>query len=107
MVRRNIGHKAELLLGKNIERLRLSKKISRMQIGKKINATEQQVAKYESGEFVPLTVLEAIAEILDMPIQKRVIRRISFLRKLEKETKIEQEELLELYNAIFSDQDDE
>jgi transcriptional regulator with XRE-family HTH domain len=107
MARKKQPNKAERILGKKIERLRLMKQVSRMQLGRKINETEQQIAKYESGEFIPLTVLEAIAEALGEPIQKKYIRRISFLRKLEIETQIEQEELSDLYQEILPDNTDE
>lgn len=101
MARKKTANKAEILLGKNIERLRLAKKMSRMQLARKINETEQQVAKFETGGFVPLSTLETIAEALGEPIPKRLIRRISFVRKLEMETKIEQEELIGLYEEAL------
>lgn len=106
MARKKQPNNAERMLGKKIERLRLVKQMSRMQLGRKINETEQQIAKYETGEFVPLTVLEAIASALGEPIQKKYIRRISFLRKLEIETQVEQEELAGLYSEILPEDGD-
>lgn len=98
-----IGKAAEIVLGKAIERTRLMQQMSQLALGRKTNQKQQQIAKYEAGEFVPLPVLEAIGEALSCPIPKRVIRRISFLRKLEIETEIEQEELIPLYETLFSE----
>ena len=100
MARKKQPYKAEIILGKTVEALRISKQVTRSQLGRKINKLEQQVAKYEKGEFIPLPVLEAIYEALGEPIPKRIIRRISFLRKLEMETDVEQEELCALYNEL-------
>lgn len=94
-------YQAQIVLGKRIERLRLRCGLSRMQLGRAINQKEQQIGKYEAGAFVPLPMLEKIAEVLGDPIQKRLIRKISFFRKLEQETKTEQSELLELYQEIL------
>ena len=99
-----IPNKAEILLGKKIEQMRQRKGMTCLQLGRKINKKEQEVRKYENGEFVPLPVLEEIASALDVPIQKKLIRRISFLRKLEMETKIEQEDLVDLYNEVMSEE---
>jgi len=99
-----VPNKAEILLGKKIEKMRLRRGMSPLQLGREINQKEQQIKKYENGEFVPLPVLEEIASVLDVPIQKKLIRRISFLRKLEMETKIEQEDLVDLYNEVMSEE---
>jgi transcriptional regulator with XRE-family HTH domain len=104
MYRRNQPTKAEILLGKEIEKLRRKKDLTRMQLGKIINQKEQQVAKYEAGAaLVPMSMLELIADSLDAPIQKRVIRRISLLRKIEIDTEVEQEELVEIYSTLFDE----
>ncbi len=92
---------AEITLGKNLARLRQSQDITRLQLGRMVNKKEQEIEKYEKGEFVPLPVLEDIAKALGEPIPKKIIRRISFLRKLEMETGIEQEELADLYNEAL------
>lgn len=95
---------AEALLGRCIEQARTVRGLSRRDLGKRINETEQQIAKYENGGFVPLPIIEAIGDALDAPVQKKLIRRISFLRKLEKEADREQqEELSALYREIFAD----
>ncbi|MBY0355862.1 MAG: helix-turn-helix domain-containing protein, partial [Rickettsiales bacterium] len=94
-----------LLLGEVLLKERLVRGFTRLEIGRKINKKEQQIAKYEAGEMIPLPVLEAFAEALGSPIQKRIIRRISFARKLELETKQEQHELHGLYRALFDDSD--
>jgi uncharacterized protein (UPF0335 family) len=98
-----IGRAAELLLGEVLMKERMVRGLSRMEIGRKINKKEQEVAKFEAGEFIPLPVLEAYAEALGEPIQKKYIRRISFLRKWEIEKKEEQHELVEIYRALFEE----
>lgn len=104
MSKKRPPNKAELTLGKRIEQLRLAKGMSRLQVGRKVNELEQQIAKFEAGAFIPLSTLEAIASALGEPIPKRLIRRISFLRKLEIETQIEQGELVGLYEEILNNE---
>ena len=94
---------AEILLGQCIEQARLKCGLTRRELARAINEKEQQVVKYESGGFVPLPQIEAITEALGDPVQKKYIRRISFLRKLEKETGTEQVELFDLYREVFAD----
>lgn len=94
---------AELVLGQCIELARRRAGLNRKQLGQLINENEQQITKYETGGFVPLTKIEDIAIALDSPIQKKYIRRVSFLRKLEMETGTEQTELCELYRSLFED----
>lgn len=103
MARKRAIKESQLLLGKNIERMRVSKDMTRMQIARKIRKNEQDIAKYESGELlVPLPVLQNIAAALDEPIQKKIIRRISFVRKWEVEKKVAMEsELIDLYNEAI------
>ena len=72
-----------------------------MDLGKKINKTKQQIEKYEKGDFVPLPIIEKIAVALDAPIKKKIIRKISNLRKIEIETQQTQEELIDWYNEIL------
>ncbi|MDA0782651.1 MAG: helix-turn-helix transcriptional regulator [Rickettsiales bacterium] len=96
------------LLGKNIARLRIAKDMSRNQLGRMINKNEQQIAKYEAGEFIPLPVIEDIGKALDEPVPKKIIRKISFIRKLETEQNAKLDnELSELYNLAFGDIYDE
>lgn len=94
--------KAEIILGKEIEKLRKKAGLTRMQLGKKINQTEQKISSYESGALIPISILEAIAETLESPIQKRVIRRISLLRKIET-TPESEAELAEIYSTVFDE----
>ncbi len=91
-------------LGEHIERLRLARGLTRMQLAREINVTQQQVEKYEQGAFVPIPMLEAIGLALDNQIPKRIIRRISNLRKIEIEQSTEQAELLELYAEAFEEE---
>lgn len=91
----------EIVLGKNIWRLRDSLGLGPRDIGKKLKMTEKQYLQLERGALVPLPKLEIIGKILGHPVQKRDIRRISFLRKLEMETQIEQVDLIGIYNEIF------
>jgi transcriptional regulator with XRE-family HTH domain len=100
--KRNIKQ-SNIVLGKNIERLRLLKNMSCAQLGRKINQTKQHIVRYECGEaLVPLTVLEDIAFTLDEPIAKKIIRRISIVRKLEVENNTEMaDELIALYDIAL------
>jgi ribosome-binding protein aMBF1 (putative translation factor) len=98
-----LGRAAELVLGEVLLKERMVRGFSRMEIGKRINKKEQEIAKFESGEFVPLPVLEAFAEAMGVPLQKKIIRRISFLRKWEIEKKEEQHELAEIYRTMFEE----
>lgn len=108
MARKKIVSKSQIILGRNIERLRLKKEITRMQLGRKINKTLQQIERYERGDFVPLPIMESIGLALGEPVQKKIIRRISFLRKLETEEAIDQEEeLIELYNEAFPEDEED
>lgn len=100
--RKNNIRESSALLGRNIQKMRIAKDISRKQIAKSINKTENQLALYESGDFISLPMIEAIAEALGEPVEKKIIRRISFVRKLEAEQNTHlEEELCELYNAAF------
>jgi len=105
--RGKIIRESSALLGKNIERLRLYKDISRKKVGRVINKNEQQVARYEAGDFIPLPVIEDIGKALGEPVAKKIIRRISFTRKLETDKNIRlEEELCELYNQAFGEIDE-
>jgi transcriptional regulator with XRE-family HTH domain len=92
---------AAVFLGQAITKLRTRQGLTRMQLGRAINETEQRVGLFESGAFIPLDTLEAIGEALDSPIPKKIIRRISDLRYLEKQSEIDQPELLDWYRAAF------
>lgn len=94
---------SNIVLGKNIERLRKAKDLSRMQLGRKVNQNEQQIAKYENGStLIPLPIIKKIACALDDQIPKKIIRKISSFRKLEIKQKTEMnEELIDLYNQAF------
>lgn len=91
----------EIVLGKNIWRIRDHLGLGPRDVGKKLNMTEKQYLQMERGALVPLPKLEIIGKVLGHPVQKRDIRRISFKRKLEKETGVEQVELIDIYNEIF------
>jgi len=100
--------KSGVILGRNLERLRLYKQVSRRDLAKKIKKSDQQIAKYENGAFVPLPIIEAITAILGEPVPKKIIRKISFTRKLEVEEKVDMEEkLIELYNEAVELIEDE
>lgn len=56
-------------LGNRIKKLRIEKKLSQTKLAYRIGKTESSVRKYESGlTEPPLSVLYAIAEILDASI---------------------------------------
>lgn len=97
----------EIVLGKNIWRLRDNLGLGPRDIGKQLKMTEKQYLQMEMGALVPLPKLEIIGKLLGHPVQKRDIRRISFLRKLEKETGIEQVDLIDIYNGILPHPDAE
>lgn len=101
-IKQNI-RKPNLILGKRIELIRTAKNMTRMQLGSIINQTLQQVQRYECGAaLVSLPVLEKIASAFDEPVAKKIIRRISIVRKLEVERKTEMsDELIDLYNQAL------
>ncbi len=99
--RQRTSTEAEKFLGKRIEQIRLARGITRMQLGRTVNVPEQQIEKYERGALVPLPMLEAIGEALDEPIPKRIIRRISFSRKLEFEQQVDQPDLIGYYDEAL------
>lgn len=103
MPTKNNLRKSNIILGKNIERLRIIKNITSMELGRQINQTKQQVVKYERGEvLVPLPILERIGATFEESVPKKIIRKICFTRKLEFEKKIElTEELIDLYNQAL------
>lgn len=92
---------AQIRLGEHLQKLREHKNITRKQVGKKVKVPEQQIAKYEAGAFVPMAMLEDITKFLGEPIAKKIIRRISLLRKKELAEEIEIEELNDLYDEAF------
>lgn len=80
-----------------------------LQLGKAINMKMQHIDGYEKGGFVPLPIIEKLATAFGNPVEKKIIRRISFLRKLEQEGKGEQPELQDWYDLalpIPNDEDD-
>ena len=101
-IKRNIK-KSNIILGKNIERIRIAKNMTRMQLGRKVNQVEQQIIKYESGtDLIALPMLEKMGSALDEPIAKKIIRKICFVRKLEVDKKIDlTDELIDLYNQAL------
>lgn len=94
---------AEQVLSEHICAIRQECQLSRRELAQRINEKEQAITRYETGGFVPLPSLEALGEAFGRPVQKKIIRRISFLRKLEKEKGEEQRELISLYQSLFSD----
>ena len=94
---------AAKLLGQKLEQYRKEKGMTSYALGRAINVKEQQILKYEKGGLVPLRILEQLAEELHEGAQKKIIRRISFLRKLEDEKGEEQPELKDWYTEIFPD----
>lgn len=94
---------AERILGEHIFEIRQQCQLSRRELALRIGEKEQAITKYEGGGFVPLPSIEALGEAFNKPVEKKTIRRISFLRKLEKEKGIEQLELIPLYQSLFLD----
>lgn len=55
-------------IGKNISIYRKAKKITQKQLANLIDRAESSIQKYEKGEVeVPLSVIEKIASVLDIP----------------------------------------
>lgn len=92
---------AQILLGQKIEQYRKNLGLTRMQLGKIINETEQQVARFEAGAFVPIALLERIGKALENRIEKRIIRRIAKWRDIELHEKVDMPELIDLYEQAF------
>lgn len=107
MARKRPSSKSDVVLGKKMEARRLQLGMTRPQLAKKINETFQQIERYEQGyDRIPMSMLEDIALALLSPVPKKLIRRIVFVRKLEIEQETELEELIELYQSVF-DEDEE
>lgn len=94
---------AEQVLSAHICTIRQELQLSRRELAQLMGEKEQAITKYETGGFVPLPSIEALGEAFGRPVEKKIIRRISFLRKLEKEKGEEQRELISLYQSLFGD----
>lgn len=95
---------AEVTLGQRIQAMRLAKGLNTRALGKLVNVPEQQITRYENGSaFIPIEMLEALAREMGEEIPKRIIRRISTLRHLERVEEEEKEELEALYCEAFPD----
>lgn len=96
--------KSDIFLGRQFSEKRRMSDLTRIQLAKKINVVESQITKYETGAFISLPRIELLANALGEPVIKKVIRKISFVRKTEKEKKVNlDDELIELYSQIFED----
>ncbi|MCD6034287.1 MAG: family transcriptional regulator protein [Rickettsiales bacterium] len=98
---------ADIVLGQRIRELRMDLNLSQIALGRKINVMAQQIDKYEKGAFVPITVLEELAEALGIEIPKKIIRKIVFARKLVFETGGKGEDLPDLYREALASDDGE
>lgn len=98
---------ASKLLGSRIKALRLHLGMTPLDLGRKVNQPLQQIVKFEEGHFIALAMLEELGLALGAPIAKKIIRRISFLRKLELELGEEQSDLAEIYGELFAPEEDE
>ena len=94
----------QIVLGEKLQHLRLKKAMSCKELGRSVKVTEQQIALYESGGFVPLAMLERLAETLGEPIEKKVIRRISAMRHQIIDTQQGHEALCALYASLFEEE---
>lgn len=92
---------AQIRLGELLHKLREHKNVSRKELGKMVKVTEQQIAKYEAGAFVPMAMLENLSTSLGEQIPKKLIRRISALRKIELQEEEEIAELIEVYEEAL------
>ena len=93
----------QLTLGAHLERLRRLQEMPRKELGRRVKVTEQQIARYEEGAFVPMAMIERLTEELDFPIQKKWIRRISAMREQIKENGEGHELLAALYKDVFEE----
>ena len=95
---------AEVTLGQRIQAMRLAKGLSPRELGRLVNVPEQQITRFENGSaFIPIDMLEALAREMGEEIPKRIIRRISTLRHIERAEEEEQVELGSLYCDAFPD----
>lgn len=107
LVKRNSSMKnavnftAQQLLGSELKRVREEQEMPCKKLARIVNVTDTQIRKFEAGAFVPMAMLEALAEALGEPIPKRIIRRISNLRKMEIEDHEPQDELKQIYTTLF------
>lgn len=107
MGKKRVPSKSEVILGKNIENMRLAKNMTRKQLGKAINQLEQKVKSYERGGFVPLPVIEDIGDAFNERVPKKIIRKISIFRKNEIAHNTVHDELCDLYDEAFEMEEDE
>ena len=94
---------SQYILGEAIAEQRRRVGLNLKTLGKLVRTTEQQVAKYEAGDFVPLATLEALGKALHAPIRKRIIRQISALREQEKMRNESLNALADLYQSLFTE----
>ncbi len=94
-------NKAELFLSERIKSTREACGLTHYALGREINAKTQQIDSYERGGFVPLPIIEKLGHAFGNPVGKKIIRRISFLRKLEIEKGEEQPDLIDWYDEAF------
>lgn len=58
-------------IGENIKKYRREKNMTQAQLAQKVNKSESTIQKYERNSVKPdFTVLDAIAEVLDVPTSK-------------------------------------
>lgn len=87
------------ILGEQLRKLREVKSLSPLDFCKKVNVTTGQLEKYEKGiDMIPLSTLEIFEEKLGLYLPKKVMRKLSVLRRDVEENN---EELSEIYKTIF------
>lgn len=101
MKKKLVTDDASIFLGKAIARARQAKGLTRIQLGKMVNEKEQDLHKYERGVFMPLPLIERIGEALDAVVEKKIIRRISNIRKRDGRGAADQSELISYYDLAF------
>lgn len=95
-------YQTEHYLGQLLQAARKAQGLTPKQLGHAVNVTLQQITRYEEGAFIPLPLIENLTGALGQRAPKKLIRRISFLRKLEAEKKQDHaQELCDLYDEVF------
>ena len=103
-LRNTPSKKSDIFLGHLMAEKRRMCDMSKLEVAKKIKVIESQISKFEMGGFISLPNIEKLAEAYGEPVIKKIIRKISFIRKTEKENNVNlDDELIEQYSKIFED----
>jgi transcriptional regulator with XRE-family HTH domain len=105
--RKHGGFPSDVVLGRNLEMLRIKHDMTRKELARKVpKLTAQQIDRIESGgEIVPMRLLENIFQVYGSHVDRKLWRKIGNQRQ---EDNPDDELLLLLYEQLFEDElDDE